>query len=74
MTDRTCARSNNALLRPRKTNAKRQSVLKGLGQAAIFGIATRAIVENGCGLQAWQMFASHATERKMNASSIVNPH
>ena len=34
----------------------------------------RAIVENGCGRQAWQMFASQATERKMNASSIVKPH
>src|ERR1700744_555721 len=48
--------------------------LNGRGAAAIFGIATRAIVENGCGRQAWQMFASHATERKMNASPVAKPH
>ena len=46
----------------------------GRGVADTLGIETRAIVENSCGRHAWQMFASHATERKMNASSIVKPH
>ena len=46
----------------------------GLGVAETFGIETRAIVENSCGRQAWQIPASHATERKTNASSIVKPH
>ena len=55
MSDRPCAQSDNELLRPRKTDAKRQSGLKGCGQAAIFGIEIRAMVEKGCGLQAWQM-------------------
>jgi len=47
LTSRRCAPPDNVLLRPRKTDAKRQSPLKGLGQAAIFGIEMRAIVENG---------------------------
>jgi hypothetical protein len=35
---------------------------------------TRATVENSWGLQAWQILASHATDRKMKASSIEKPH
>src|SRR3954453_17573595 len=47
----------------------------GAGVASSFGIVNRAIVPNpGAGLQAWATPASQATERKMNASSIVKPH
>src|SRR6266542_5961188 len=51
-----------------------QDMEKGAGVDEIFGIATRAIDENGDGWHAWQMLTSHATERKTNASSIVKPH
>src|SRR5689334_22568788 len=47
LTIRRCACTDKVLLRPRKTDAKRQTALKGCGQAAILGIETRAIVENG---------------------------
>src|SRR3954471_6696709 len=48
-------------------------MLNGAGQAAIFGIEKRAIAPNppGAGLHACATPASQATERKMNASSIV---
>ena len=46
----------------------------GAGQASIFGIEKRAIVPKpSAGLHACATPASHATERKMNASSIVKP-
>src|SRR5262245_49577152 len=51
---------------PLSTVQRRQPLRNGAGVAAVFGISTRAIALNGEGRQAWQTFASQATERKRN--------
>ena len=46
----------------------------GVGQALIFGIFTRAMVEKGDGWHDWQIPTSQATERNTKASATEKPH